>query len=215
MRKLPPYPLSMSGSPPNPSYINSWYEILRSIINQLPGNIDHNSLDGLQGGTPGEYYHLSSSQHIDLTDGGDSTAHYHSSDRSRANHTGTQTMATISDLPVLTSGTYTPTLTNVANLDASTAYAMQYLRVGNTVTVSGKIDVNPTAAGLVQLGISLPIASNFANIHECAGAAASPGVSGQSAAIVADATNNRAEMEFTAVDLNNRAMYCTFTYTVI
>lgn len=33
----------------------------------------------------------------DLTDGGDSTLHYHATDRSRANHTGTQTASTISD----------------------------------------------------------------------------------------------------------------------
>ena len=33
----------------------------------------------------------------DLTDGGDSTLHYHATDRARANHTGTQLMSTISD----------------------------------------------------------------------------------------------------------------------
>lgn len=40
---------------------------------------------------------LTSVQKTDLTDAGDSTLHYHASDRSRANHTGTQTAATISD----------------------------------------------------------------------------------------------------------------------
>lgn len=33
----------------------------------------------------------------DLTDGGESSTHYHSSDRNRANHSGTQTLDTISD----------------------------------------------------------------------------------------------------------------------
>lgn len=33
----------------------------------------------------------------DLTDGGDSTLHYHATDRARANHTGTQTLSTIAD----------------------------------------------------------------------------------------------------------------------
>src|SRR5438552_1367658 len=37
------------------------------------------------------------------------------------------------------SGSYTPRLTNVANLSASTAYTCQWMRVGNTVTVSGKV----------------------------------------------------------------------------
>lgn len=58
---------------------------------------NHNALTGLQGGTTGEYYHLTSAQHTDLTDAGDSALHYHSSDRSRAVHTGTQLMSTISD----------------------------------------------------------------------------------------------------------------------
>jgi hypothetical protein len=41
---------------------------------------------------------LTASQRQDLTDGGDSDAHYHAADRSRANHTGTQPASTISDL---------------------------------------------------------------------------------------------------------------------
>jgi|GEM_PF-1690931 len=41
--------------------------------------------------------HLSSVQKTDLTDGNVSAAHYHDTDRARANHTGIQAMATISD----------------------------------------------------------------------------------------------------------------------
>jgi len=58
---------------------------------------DHAALGSLQGGTTDEYYHLTSTQHTDLTDAGDSSLHYHSSDRDRANHTGTQEASTISD----------------------------------------------------------------------------------------------------------------------
>jgi hypothetical protein len=112
-------------------------------------------------------------------------------------------------------GTYTPTLTNVANLDASTAYACQYLRVGATVTVSGKVDVDPTAAGSAQLGISLPIASNFATAQQCAGTAFAPAIAGQGAAILGDTTNDRAQMQWIAVDTTNQAMYFTFTYQVV
>lgn len=59
--------------------------------------ITHNNLSGLQGGTSNEYYHLTSAQHTDLTDGNDSSLHFHSADRNRANHTGTQLSSTISD----------------------------------------------------------------------------------------------------------------------
>jgi hypothetical protein len=118
--------------------------------------------------------------------------------------------------PNLTSGTYTPTLTNVANLDSSTAYECQYMRVGNTVTVSGKVSVDPTlAATSTQLGISLPVASNFGAQEDCAGAAFASGVAGQGAAILADSTNDRAQLQFISGDVTNQAMYFTFTYQII
>lgn len=113
--------------------------------------------------------------------------------------------------------TYTPTLTAVANVAASTAYQCQYARIGSTVMVSGQVDVDPTAAGtLTQLGISIPIASNFANFCECAGAAADPGVSGYSAAIRGDAVNDRAELAYTTgADVANRSWFFSFLYQVI
>jgi hypothetical protein len=37
----------------------------------------HNDLGGLQGGTSGEYYHLTSAEATDLTDGGETTLHSH------------------------------------------------------------------------------------------------------------------------------------------
>lgn len=52
---------------------------------------NHNDLQNHQGGTTDEYYHLTAAQHTDLTDAGDSTSHYHASDRSWNNLTGTPT----------------------------------------------------------------------------------------------------------------------------
>lgn len=116
----------------------------------------------------------------------------------------------------IASGTYTPTLTNVANLDASTAYECQWIRVGNVVTVSGKVDVDPNlTATSTQLGISLPIASNFGAAEDCAGAAAASAIAGQSAAILADTANDRAQMQWVAGDVTNQPHYFTFSYTVI
>lgn len=66
--------------------------------NVLTGlNAAHNDLKSIQGGATDDYYHLTSAQATDLTDAGDSALHYHSADRARANHTGTQTASTISD----------------------------------------------------------------------------------------------------------------------
>mgnify|MGYP001491133963 CR=1 FL=1 len=110
---------------------------------------------------------------------------------------------------------YTPTSTNVTNVTASTTYQCQQMRVGNSVQVTGKIDVDPTAAGLVQVGISLNVASNLGAAEDLAGTAFAPGVAGQGAAILGDATNNRAQLEYIAVDITNQSFYFSFMYEVI
>lgn len=113
-------------------------------------------------------------------------------------------------------GTYTPTLTNAANLAASTAFQCQFLRVGRTVTVGGRVDVDPTlAATATQLGISLPVASNFGATEDCGGCAFASGIAAQGAGIRADAANDRAEMVWISGDITNQPMYFTFTYQVI
>ena len=58
----------------------------------------HEYLSGLQGGATNDHAHLTATQKTDLTDAGDSTLHYHAADRARANHSGTQLLATISDV---------------------------------------------------------------------------------------------------------------------
>ena len=115
----------------------------------------------------------------------------------------------------LASGIYTPTLTSVSNIGASTAYSCQYLRVGTVVTVSGKVDIDPVAAVSTVLGISLPIASNLANANELGGTAFAPGIAGQGAALFADAANDRASIQWIAVDLTNQSWFFQFAYRVI
>lgn len=116
----------------------------------------------------------------------------------------------------LAHGTYTPTLTNVANLDGSTAFECQYMRVGNTVTVSGKVSVDPTlTATSTQLGISLPVASNLGAEEDCAGVAFASGIAMLGAAILGDATNNRAQMQWVSSDVTDQPMYFSFSYQII
>lgn len=131
--------------------------------------------------------------------------------------TGASTAAAARTNLGFANGTYTPTLTNVTNVAASTAYPCQYLQVGSQVTVSGKFDLDATAAGaaLTQLGISLPVASSLTNAYELAGTAVTPAVSGECAAVYADGANDRAQVEFLCGDASNNAWYFTFTYTII
>lgn len=121
------------------------------------------------------------------------------------------------DIPttVLTSGTYTPTLSNVANLDSSTAFTCQYSRVGSVVTVSGKVTVDPTTTlTLTQLGISLPIASALTQQEQVGGSASASNIASQSAAVRGDATNDRAEMVWVTADVTSQPMYFSYTYLV-
>lgn len=113
-------------------------------------------------------------------------------------------------------GVYTPTLTNVANLSASTAFQAHYTRVGDVVLVSGKVSVDPTTTlTATELGISLPIASNLGAEEDCGGVAFASAIAGQGAAIRGDATNNRAAMVWLASDVTNQPMHFIFQYRVI
>lgn len=87
----------------NPLWLK-WFLDIAYFVSQSGGGtggaVQHNSTAGIQGGVEGEAYHLTLGQRNDLTDGGDTSAHYHSADRNRANHTGTQELSSISDVTV-------------------------------------------------------------------------------------------------------------------
>jgi hypothetical protein len=116
----------------------------------------------------------------------------------------------------ITTGTYTPTLTLVANAAAATAVAAQYMQVGDMVSVSGRINVDPTTAStLTSVGISLPVASNLGSGGQCAGTA-SLGILSYSGGISTDAVNHRAQLDFLCgTDAANRSWEFQFMYRVI
>lgn len=97
----------------------------------VQSSVNHNDVSGLQGGTTNEYYHLSSTNYTDLTDGGDSSLHYHSSDRSRSNHTGTQLASTISNFSEAVDDRVNGLLVGGDNI------TLTYDDVGNTLTIDG------------------------------------------------------------------------------
>lgn len=111
---------------------------------------------------------------------------------------------------------YTPTLTNVTNIAASATSDFGYYRVGNYVTVEGRITIDPTAAAVAtELGISLPIASNFTLFTHCGGSAISSASAGLCAAVRADTTNDRAQVVYiNTAELASREFMVHFTYEV-
>lgn len=124
-----------------------------------------------------------------------------------------------SSLPTLTSGTYTPTLTNGANISASTADVLQYMRVGSVVTVSGRItSVDPIATvNYCGLGITLPIATTFSSVSQCGGTGCEfrgGGAQCQPGSIIADTVNNRATLNFSASLTTPCEWLIHFTYTI-
>jgi len=112
------------------------------------------------------------------------------------------------------SGTYTPTLTNTTNVSSSTASACQYMRVGNTVTVSGQVAITPTAAANTVLGITLPIASTFAATNNLGGTAAAQTTT-QVATLYADTANARVLFRMQAAATTALTYAFSFTYQVI
>lgn len=116
------------------------------------------------------------------------------------------------------SGTYTPTLTNVANLDAITAYEAQYLKVGGVATVSGQFDADATTTNTVtQMRISLPFASNFSADRQLGGVSAvrTTAVTSRAGTIYADTTNDTALVYWFPTQTGNSAYFFTFTYRII
>jgi len=116
----------------------------------------------------------------------------------------------------LSDGTYTPSLTNVTNTTASTAYVTGYYRIGASVTVFGKVDVNPTlgAGTATEIGISLPIASNFTAEEDLGGTAVSDALASETARVKADATNDRAAVIFKSISITNDSYSFEFSYRI-
>lgn len=117
----------------------------------------------------------------------------------------------------LVSGSYTPTVTAVANCSAASAQVTQYCRVGDRVFGSGVVLFTVTSnATITQLGISIPIASNFAGTGNASGTASTALLgSNHGAVIYADSTNDRLTLDFTSSGTGAVVFYFTFMYQVI
>lgn len=133
---------------------------------------------------------------------------------------GTANWRVVAAVTAPTSGTYTPTLTKVTNLSGTPhAYTCQWLRVGDTVTVSGKFGAEPTAAASTRtvLAMSLPVVSGISAAENVGGTAvavtSTPTV--EACQIEGDATNDRALISWAAAATSDHDFFFTFTYLVL
>lgn len=103
----------------------------------------------------------------------------------------------------INNGTYTPTLSNSSNISASTAYTFHWIRMGDEVSFSGQLDLDPTIAGAISIEISLPIASDF-TLSDDLSACATNATAGEGGGIVsASGANNTMSFSAIAVGVAN------------
>lgn len=120
-------------------------------------------------------------------------------------------------IPTLASGVYAPDITLEINLDATTTITeAQYMRVGSTVTVSGRFNANPTlTATMTSFEIDLPVVSNIGAVEDVAGVAFSSAIAGMGAGIFGVVANDTAKISWVASDINAQNWSYQFTYQII
>ena len=113
------------------------------------------------------------------------------------------------------SSSYTPVLTNTTNISTSTAQLLSVVRVGDEVKVSGRVtSVAATVGGSAcVLEFSLPIASNFSTVGDCAGTCVGATLY-EAGYFSADTANKTAKMTFKPSTTASQSFYFTFSYII-
>lgn len=119
--------------------------------------------------------------------------------------------------PVWTSpsGTYTPTLTRIENVDTPASALATYIQIGNVVLVTGQISVTPTANNTVTiLGFSLPIASNFTSLNQANGTASALTIA-ESGGFQSDGSEDVVNLSFLSATDTEHTISYTFSYLIV
>jgi hypothetical protein len=117
---------------------------------------------------------------------------------------------TIAAPSAASSGTYTPTWTGLTNVDSITAYSCQYLRVGDTVTVSGYVGINATVDNTPTTAqLTVPVNSSLSTINYCCGVGVQD--NGGATGSILGLGSNTAQFEFSP--LVDTMVYYSFHFT--
>lgn len=112
------------------------------------------------------------------------------------------------------SGTYAPTLTNGANVFASTNQVCYYRRQGSIVNVQCLVNIDPTSSGVQTiLGVSLPVSSDLTGSTNAEGFCNSDDGNTR-CRIYANAANDRLEIDITPSSSSNAGLHFTASYIV-
>lgn len=216
---LPPTPV---GVPPGHSFWNDWYEKLRAVVNQgsisvLWSNINfagsditsianraHNNLQSIQGGSAGEYFHLTAAQYAALGSGGVTSVGI-----------TVPIGLTVTGSPVTTSGTLTVSYTagysiptTASQTNWNTAFGW-----GNHASAGYAPLASPTFTGTVTLpagqvvnGVTLTTAGGTSNFLRADGAYAAPPGGGVISAASAIMTSTQVSTIVTYADVTQLAL---------
>jgi hypothetical protein len=106
---------------------------------------------------------------------------------------------------------YTPTLFNITNVAASTAYNTQFVQNGDWITVWGEIDIDATTALTIsELEMDLPVGTNMVTTYQLAGTASFE--DNTSVKISGNVGNGRAKFRFTPQTNTNNKYSFHFSY---
>ena len=124
---------------------------------------DGTKLDGIESGA--EVNNISDSNATDLTDAGDTSLHYHSADRNRSNHTGTQSASTISDFDTEVANNSAVVL-NTAKNSYPSADATKLSGIESSADVTDEANVSSAGAEIrvdhgATAGTSRPSVSGY------------------------------------------------------
>lgn len=119
--------------------------------------------------------------------------------------------------PAIQSGTYTPELTSITNVFGTpAAQASQWMRVGNVVTVSGIIEVEPASpASDTVVAVSLPIASSLTADEHLSGTAGSQLDARYGGCVYGAPASDTAYVRFYGVASSTHPVCYHFTYVVL
>lgn len=119
--------------------------------------------------------------------------------------------------PAIQSGTYTPGLTSITNVFGTpAAQASQWMRVGNVVTVSGIIEVEPaSSASDTVVAVSLPIASSLTADEHLSGTAGSQLDARYGGCVYGAPASDTAYVRFYGVASSTHPVCYHFTYVVL
>lgn len=130
--------------------------------------------------------------------------------------TGTQVVSLVTSEANIASGTWTPTVAGVINVDSTAVVGVgMYMRIGDVVTAAVRVTIDPTAAGATTISLSAPVSTTFSAVESANGIAA--GIAGSvidEGGVQAQAATDDVLVSFEASSALNTSVVIHFTHLV-